>query len=160
MGRIPAAAKRRAAHWLSQGMSPRRLALTLSLGFAVGCIPVVGVPTVLCAALAMALRLNLPAIQAANYAAMPVQLAMIVPFVRLGGWIVSGFNSARPVRFIAPFALPHLPALNLATRVSGMAGQALLAWMVAAIPAVVLMTAMLTGLLRRIPAVRSAEAGD
>jgi hypothetical protein len=49
---------------------------------------VVGIPTVLCAGVALALlRLNLPAIQAANYAAMPLQLALIVPFVRLGGWL-------------------------------------------------------------------------
>ena len=73
--------------WLRQGISPRRLALTLALGFAIGCIPVVGIPTLVCAALALALRLNLPAIQAANYAVMPLQLVLIVPFVRLGGWL-------------------------------------------------------------------------
>src|ERR1700683_963977 len=89
MGRIPAAAKRKAVLWLSLGISPRRLALTLALGFAVGCIPVIGIPTVLCAALALGLRLNLPAIQAANYAAMPLQLILIVPFVRLGSWLLS-----------------------------------------------------------------------
>ena len=89
MARIPAAAKRNASLWLSQGISPRRLALTLALGFAVGCIPVVGIPTVLCAGLALVLRLNLPAIQMANYAAMPLQLILIVPFVRLGAWLVS-----------------------------------------------------------------------
>jgi uncharacterized protein (DUF2062 family) len=137
-------------------MSPRRLALTLSLGFAVGCIPVIGVPTVLCAALAMALRLNLPAIQAANYAAMPVQLALIIPFMRFGGWLVS----AQPIRLLTPHFLLQFPAFNLAARMSGMAGQALLAWMVAAVPAVILMTATLTGLLRRVQTVRSAQAGD
>src|ERR1700728_3836708 len=88
MGRIPAAAKRKAVLWLSLGISPRRLALTLALGFAVGCIPVIGIPTVLCAGLALALRLNLPAIQTANYVAMPLQLILIVPFVRLGRWII------------------------------------------------------------------------
>src|SRR5208282_6377489 len=89
MSEVQVAAKRNAIYWLRQGISPRRLALTLALGFAIGCIPVVGIPTVLCSALALALRLNLPAIQAANYVAMPLQLALIVPFVRLGGWLVS-----------------------------------------------------------------------
>ena len=153
---IPEAAKRTAVLWLSQGISPRRLALTLALGFAVGCIPVVGIPTVLCAALALGLRLNLPAIQAANYAAMPLQLVLIVPFVRLGGWVVS----AKPARFLVPRALEHLSALNLAARMSGMAGQALLAWLIAAVPAVLLMTLALNLMLRRIPVLRSAEAGD
>jgi len=58
--------RRKSALWLRQGTSPQRLALTLSLGFAIGCIPVVGIPTALCAGLALALRLNLPAIQAAR----------------------------------------------------------------------------------------------
>jgi H+/gluconate symporter-like permease len=73
---------------------------------------------------------------------------------------VSGIVSARPVRFLTPHFLPHPPVIDLAARISGMAGQALLAWIFAAVPAVILMTAMLTGLLRRIPAVHSAQAGD
>src|SRR3974390_3466928 len=76
--------QRRAAVWLRQGISPRRLALTLSLGFVVGCIPVVGLPTGLCAVIALAFGLNQPLIQAANYVAMPFQVALIVPLVRLG----------------------------------------------------------------------------
>src|SRR5258708_23875517 len=69
---------------LVQGISPRRLALTLSVGFVLGCIPVLGVPTALCVAVALAFRLNQPAIHAANYAAMPFQAALILPFARLG----------------------------------------------------------------------------
>ncbi len=160
MGRIPAAAKRKALLWLSLGISPRRLALTLALGFAVGCIPVIGIPTVLCAGLALALRLNQPAIQAANYAAMPLQFALVIPFIRLGGWITSSPVSAKSAGFLLPRALEHLSIANLASRMSGMAGQALLAWLVAAIPAVFLMTVAFYLLLRRIPVLRNAEAGD
>ena len=58
--------KRSSALWLSQGVSPRRLALTLALGLAIGCIPVFGISTLVCLAIAFAMRLNLPAIQAAN----------------------------------------------------------------------------------------------
>ena len=155
---IPAAAKRTAVLWLGQGISPRRLAVTLALGFAVGCIPVVGIPTVLCAGLALALRLNLPAIQAANYAAMPLQFALIVPFVRLGRWLLS--TPEHPARYLLPHAIEHFSALNIASRMSGMAGQALLAWLVAAVPAVVLMTLALNLMLRRIPVLRNAQAGD
>ncbi len=157
MGKVPATAKRNAMLWLRQGISPRRLALTLALGFAVGCIPVVGIPTVLCAGLALALRLNLPAIQAANYVAMPLQLALIVPFVRLGRWLVPSHSGPA----FDPRALLHLPALhvatNLAASMGGMAGQALLAWLLVAIPAVALMTLALTRMLRRIPALKPAE---
>src|SRR5439155_11140630 len=78
------AMRQKAEMWLRQGISPQRLALTLALGFAIGCIPVFGIPTAVCVVVALSLRLNMPAIQAANYAAMPFQVALIFPFVRLG----------------------------------------------------------------------------
>ncbi len=156
MAKIQAATKRNAILWLSQGITPRRLALTLALGFAIGCIPVVGIPTVLCAALALALRLNQPAIQAANYVAMPFQLVLIVPFVRLGRWLIS----ADPARALEPGALLHLHSLHVAARMGILAGEALLAWLLFAVPAVLLLTATLTRMLRRIPAIGVAEAGD
>jgi uncharacterized protein (DUF2062 family) len=151
-----AAIRGNAALWLRQGISPRRLALTLALGCAIGCIPVVGIPTLVCAALALALRLNLPAIQAANYAVMPLQLLLIVPFVRLGGWLIaSGGNSA-----LRAGALLHSSPLRVVTEMGSLAGQALLAWVVIAVPAVLLLTFTLTMLLQRIPALSAAEAGD
>jgi hypothetical protein len=159
--------KRKVLEWLSQGISPRRLALTLALGFAIGCIPVVGIPTLVCAALAVALRLNLPAIQVANYAAMPLQLLLVVPFVRLGGWLFH----AGPIRvsqvaallYISPAALlrQHTLPIQLLTQLTGLFGHALLAWLLIAIPAVALLTFGLTALLRHVPALTPAEAaGD
>jgi uncharacterized protein (DUF2062 family) len=148
--------KRNAAVWLRQGISPRRLALTLALGFAIGCIPVVGIPTVLCAGLALALKLNLPAIQAANYVVMPLQVALIVPFVRLGGWLFT-FGSSRAVE---SGSLLHTSPLELLLRMGGLAGQAMLGWLVIALPAVALMTVTLTVVLRRVPAVAAAELAD
>src|SRR5690242_6965164 len=94
MSRSLQAMRQKAETWLRQGISPQRLALTLALGFAIGCIPVIGIPTALCLVVALGLRLNMPAIQAANYAAMPFQIALIFPFVRLGAWIFS--SAARP----------------------------------------------------------------
>ena len=87
--------ERQVAAWLRQGISPQRLALTLALGFAIGCLPVVGIPTALCLMLALTLRLNLPAIQVANYVAMPLQVLLILPFVRLGGWLFAPGHSRR-----------------------------------------------------------------
>ncbi len=155
MGISPNSIKNNAAGWLRQGISPRRLALTLALGFAIGCIPVVGIPTVLCAALALTLRLNLPAIQAANYAAMPLQLFMIVPFVRMGGWL---FQSAPRQSFTAATLL-HVAPSTLVAHLWGLAGYALLAWMLVAVPAVLLMTLTFTGMLRRIPVIAKAQIG-
>jgi len=150
-------ARHRVADWLRQGISPRRLALSLALGFAVGCIPVFGLPTVLCAVLALLLRLNLPAIQAANYIVMPLQLVLIAPFMRLGHWIFS--SSQR--NSVDYHALLHLSPLSLVWQLSGFAGQALVAWLLIAIPAVLVLTAALTLILRRIPALTPVkQAGE
>jgi uncharacterized protein (DUF2062 family) len=148
--------KQRAAHWLRQGIEPRRLALTLALGFAIGCIPVVGIPTLVCAGLAVGLRLNLPAIQAANYAAMPFQVALILPFMRLGGWLFSSVNKT-PLN-VSTFL--HASPFAMASQMSTLAGHALAAWLLIAIPGVLLLTIMLTPVLRRVPAVAAAQSGD
>ncbi len=153
---IPNAIRSNAAMWLRQGISPRRLALTLALGFAIGCIPVVGLPTLVCAALALALRLNLPAIQAANYAVMPLQLFLIVPFARLGEQL---FASHSRHGLAAAALLGHAP-LTLALHFAGIAAHALLAWLLVAGPAVAILTLALTLVLRRIPSLAAAEACD
>ena len=148
---------------LVQGITPRRLAFTLSVGFVLGCIPVVGVPTGLCAMVALAFRLNQPAIQAANYAAMPFQVALIVPFVRLGGKLTPAL--AHPALDLS--ALAHSPlqlvmhsSTQLLEQLGILAGQALLAWLLLAVPVAIVLTLMLTGVLRCVPALAAARAND
>ena len=68
----------------SQGLSPHQLALTIALGVTIGAIPVVWGSTLLCINLAFFFRLNQAVIQAANYLAYPLQIALFVPFYRLG----------------------------------------------------------------------------
>jgi uncharacterized protein (DUF2062 family) len=153
---IPNSIRQAISPWLRQGISPRRLALTLALGFAIGCIPVVGIPTVLCAALALALKLNMPAIQAANYAAMPLQVLLIYPFVRLGSWMFGHL----PWRALQTAPQLHGSLLSFGAHMGSLAGQALLAWVLVSAPAVLLLTLTLTLMLRRIPAFAAAEAAD
>ena len=69
---------------LRQGVTPEKIALSLAFGLGLGIFPVLGLSTVLCTVVAIVLRLNLPAIQLINYLASPLQLALIIPFVRVG----------------------------------------------------------------------------
>ena len=80
---------------LTQGVTPTRLAVALALGAVIGVVPVLFVTTVLTALLAAVLRLNQPAIQVANYAASPVQLALFIPFFQAG----AALFGAAPVTF-------------------------------------------------------------
>jgi uncharacterized protein (DUF2062 family) len=73
---------------LKQGMSPRRLALCVAIGVVVGNVPILGISTILCTAIALGFGLNLPAIQLVQAAMAPTQILLIIPFVRLGEWIL------------------------------------------------------------------------
>ena len=69
---------------LRQGVTPEKIALSVALGVALGVLPALGWSTTLCAIAAIALRLNLPAIQIVNYFMYPAQIALLVPFFRWG----------------------------------------------------------------------------
>ena len=69
---------------LRQGVTPEKIALSVALGAAIGVLPALGWSTTLCAIAAVILRLNLPAIQIVNYFMYPAQVALLVPFFRLG----------------------------------------------------------------------------
>jgi uncharacterized protein (DUF2062 family) len=69
---------------LRQGITPEKIALSLAFGIALGVFPVLGSTTILCALAAIIFRLNLPAIQLVNYFVYPLQLALLIPFMRFG----------------------------------------------------------------------------
>jgi uncharacterized protein (DUF2062 family) len=89
--------------FLTQGVSPQRLALCVAIGVVIGNIPILGVSTILCTLIALIFRLNLPAIQLVQAAMAPTQLLLIIPFVRLGEWLVRA--PPQPVSIKATFAL-------------------------------------------------------
>jgi hypothetical protein len=72
---------------LRQGITPEKVALSIALGVTLGIFPVLGSTTILCAAAAVVLRLNLPAIQAVNYLIYPVQLILFLPLLQAGSRI-------------------------------------------------------------------------
>jgi uncharacterized protein (DUF2062 family) len=88
---------------LEQGLTPEKLALSLALGVVCGLFPVLGATTLLCVAFGFGLRLSHAALQLANYLVYPIQVALILLFVRLGERTVQ----APPIHFSLPtiFAL-------------------------------------------------------
>ncbi len=69
---------------LRQGVTPGKIAISVSLGLALGVFPVLATTTLLCTLAAVALGLNLPAIQLVNLLASPLQLALLIPFMQIG----------------------------------------------------------------------------
>jgi uncharacterized protein (DUF2062 family) len=83
---------------LRQGMAPSRLALCVAIAVVVGNIPILGISTIICALIALVFRLNLPAIQLVQASMAPTQLLLIIPFVRLGEWIVHAPRQAVSIK--------------------------------------------------------------
>jgi uncharacterized protein (DUF2062 family) len=69
---------------LQQGITPRRIAMAITLGALLGIFPVLGTTTMLCAFAAYIFRLNQPIIQAINFLVYPLQLALLIPLYRAG----------------------------------------------------------------------------
>ena len=73
---------------LRAGLSPEKLALTVGLGIVIGLIPAFGLTTVLSAAVALRLRLNVAAMQLATHLMTFFQLALFIPLLRAGAGIM------------------------------------------------------------------------
>jgi uncharacterized protein (DUF2062 family) len=131
---------------LRQGITPEKVALTIAVGLALGVTPVIGSTTLLCTAAAIVLRLNLPAIQLVNGLAYPLQLALIIPFLRGGAWLfgdreVPGLTVGRIFALIRGDLWHAIALLWTATM------HALAAWLlIAGIGAAVVYTATLPAL--------------
>jgi hypothetical protein len=87
------------------GVSTETLVLSIGLALVLGVFPVYGCPTLLCAAAAIVLRLNLPAMQLVNLLTSPLQLALLIPFHRLGGLLLPGASAAGPLAGIWTLAV-------------------------------------------------------
>jgi uncharacterized protein (DUF2062 family) len=73
---------------LTQGVTPQKIALTIALGFNLGIFPILGATTLLSAVAGFCLKLNQPVIQLVNWLVAPLQLTLILVFVRIGEWLV------------------------------------------------------------------------
>jgi uncharacterized protein (DUF2062 family) len=139
---------------LRQGITPEKIALSLAFGIALGVFPMLGSTTILCALAAVLFRLNLPAIQLVNYFVYPLQLALLIPFIRFGEAL---FQSPRvPLSIPVMFAAIRQSAWQ-ATKTYWTSGwHAMIAWLLVGPLAIWLMYLVLTPLMRRLGAVSGA----
>jgi len=133
---------------LRMGASPRKLAWSIAMGLLIGINPLLGTTTIISLAVAFVFRLNLVASQMANHIAWPLEILLVIPFIRLG---------ARVFR-TAPMPLsPHL--FLQAARASPIAlirqlwlweWHALVLWAAISVVAMPLIALTLTPLLQRL----------
>ena len=68
----------------SQGATPDAVSAAVVVAFALAIVPVIGVTTLLCLLAGRIFRLNHIVMQVVNHVSYPLQLILLVPFVRLG----------------------------------------------------------------------------
>jgi uncharacterized protein (DUF2062 family) len=113
---------------LRQGVTPEKIAMSLAFGLGFGIFPVLGVSTILCTVAAVVLRLNLPAIQLVNYLAAPIQIALIIPFVRVGEHLLQ--LAPQPLSVSEGFRLLATGIVNAVTVLWDAIVHAALGWIV------------------------------
>lgn len=69
---------------LRQGATPESVAAAVAASFAIAILPFIGLTTLLCLLAGRLFRLNQVVMQVINHTAFPLQVLLIVPFVRLG----------------------------------------------------------------------------
>ncbi|BBN04333.1 hypothetical protein MPTK1_3g03740 [Marchantia polymorpha subsp. ruderalis] len=77
---------------IRRGADAKTLAFSGAMGITLGIFPIYGVTAVLCACAVGLLgpRCNAPTMLLANLIATPLELSLVIPFLRLGEWVVGG----------------------------------------------------------------------
>jgi len=117
---------------LNEGITPHKLALCLVFGIDFGIIPILGVTTTLCLIIAFLLRLNKPAIVLVNFFVYPLQLLLIIPFIKAGEWMFGLGESSLTVSSITN--LFHTNWLEAFTVIGIYIVTGTLAWMIIMLP--------------------------
>lgn len=138
-----------------QGVSPRKLALTISLGIFIGTIPVLWGSTLICALLAFAFRLNHLSIQAANYLVYPLQIVLIIPFYRIGTGIFPWGPSVSPDIFSKGIKYDWMGNF---VPMAAATVKALAAWLLIASPLALLLYFLLWAVFARTPRFNNVSA--
>jgi uncharacterized protein (DUF2062 family) len=133
---------------LRMGATPEKLAWSIAAGLLIGINPILGSTTVLCLAAAFAFRLNVAASQLGNHVVYPLQLILIIPFIRVGSRI---FHTApMPLSANELFHAARQHPVALIRQLWLWEWHALLLWAAIAAIVIPLIALTLTPLLRKL----------
>jgi hypothetical protein len=100
-----------------------------------------GATTLLCIGVALAFRLNLPAMQVVNYLAYPLQLALLIPFIRIGERLFG--TEAMPLSLTAMLGALKIDPFGTIALFWSRIWHACTVWALLALPAMVLLALVL-----------------
>jgi uncharacterized protein (DUF2062 family) len=117
---------------LRNGISQKRLAISLALGVTIGLIPFYGVTTLLVGLIAVTLKLDFVIMQIVHYIVHPIQIALLIPFFKAGSFLIVRNTVDFTVReYISYFKSDFWLALNDFWKLNV---SAIIVWIIIAIP--------------------------
>lgn len=140
---------------LKQGLSPKELALSISVAALIGVFPIYGTTTFILAFLALKMRLNMPIMLALSYILTPVQILLIIPFARFGEFFLGIETLGMDLE-----TLQNAYAEGFLVVISKYSGRLLLAtvsWILVAVPVAVFLYILLFQIFR---AIKSGRKGS
>jgi uncharacterized protein (DUF2062 family) len=130
------------------GASPEKLAWSIATGLLIGINPILGSTTVLCLAIAFVFRLNVAASQIGNHIVYPLEILLVIPFIRLASRIFH--TEPMPLSANELLRATREHPLDLTRRLWLWEWHAFLLWTILAAIAIPLLALILTPLLRRL----------
>jgi len=117
-------------HQMTQGITPERIALAISIGSACALFPIIGTTTILCLIVGVCFKLNQPIMQIINGILTPLHIPVIIGLVKIGEIIFRAPASLFHFRSMNHFFWEH-PAQFFA-RFGMVAVHAIVAWLILA----------------------------
>jgi len=113
---------------LKQGITAKDLALASAVSLAIAVNPFIGTTTLLCLLAGKIFRLNHVVMQAINYFSYPLQIALIIPWIRLGEKLTG--SEAQVIEFTQMKAEFSQSFANFVSKFCQLGVHAFLGWLV------------------------------
>lgn len=143
---------------LKQGLTPKELALSISIAVLIGVFPIYGTTTFILAFLALRLRLNLPIMIAVSYVLTPAQILLIIPFARVGEFLFGFETLGMDMESLQNAYADGI--LEVFSKYSGRLVLAVGGWMIVTIPIAVLLYVILFQIFRAIKSSRKTAVNN
>jgi Uncharacterized protein conserved in bacteria (DUF2062) len=133
---------------LRMGASPEKLAWSIAAGLLIGINPILGSTTVFCLAVAFIFRLNVAASQLGNHIVYPLELILVIPFIRIASRIFHTAPMPLSASELLRAAREH--PVTLSRQLWLWEWHAFVLWVILAAFAIPVLALALTPLLRRL----------
>lgn len=115
-----------------EGLTPEKLAFSITIGLVAGLFPVIGATTLISLLLAMLFRQNLLIVQSVQWIVAVIQILLIIPFMQMGAYILSDHSVHISMQQIS---LAFQPGIVSGIKTVGILHlYAILTWTLLAIP--------------------------